>query len=592
LKPVTKSPLGFLAVSKAYDAAHEYQKSCLLKLKALYGKELQEQKGFHVVLLGRPYTALSKTMNKGILDIFASLGIRVYYQDMLTYSDQDTAPIQKRLAQIHWHYAALILQAAQVVATCERAYPVMITSFRCSPDAFVMDYFKEIMEVHHKPYLILQLDEHESNVGYETRIEAAIRSFRNHNATGTEKKPGVYTPTVFSEKEKGLLGKTLIIPNWDNITLQFLVASLRREGIDARLMEESHTTIQKSLRYNTGQCIPLNIVAQEFVEYVRTHHLDPEKTLLWMVSSQISCNIGLFPHHLERLFRTYGKGMEKAGVYVGGMSFMDISLKLPINTYFAYMFGGFVRKMGCRIRPYEKKKGETERVQKKSVSILMDAFSGKRSKEGALAEVISAFEAIDIVSGRKPKVAIFGDLYVRDNDVMNQDLIRFIENHNGEVIVTPYSAYVQMIVKPYLKKWFLEGNYMDMISTKALLSTVTRLEKRYLSYFERILGPTPIYHESPEKILAEYNVRIEHTGESMDNLLKIFYTKKHYPDVALFVQTSPAFCCPSLVTEAMAGEIEKKTGVPIVSITYDGTSARSNETIIPYLANLKGLDKK
>jgi len=110
----------------------------------------------------------------------------------------------------------------------------------------------------------------------------------------------------------------------------------------------------------------------------------------------------------------------------------------------------------------------------------------------------------------------------------------------------------------------------------------------FFKYFEKILpDPAPGYHENPEKILAEYNIRIEHTGETMENLLKIFYIKKHYPNVALFVQTSPAFCCPSLVTEAMAKEIEKKTGVPIVSITYDGTSASGNEAIIPYLTYLK-----
>ncbi|EFK10006.1 putative CoA-substrate-specific enzyme activase [delta proteobacterium NaphS2] len=588
LKAVTKA-VKFLDVSKAYDTAREYQTSCLLKLKALYREELDSRNGIHVVLLGRPYTALSKTMNKSIPDIFASLGIRVYYQDMLPYSQEETVPIQELLGRIHWRYAAEILTAAQVTATNERAYPVLVTSFRCSPDAFVMDYFKEIMAAHHKPYLILQLDEHESNVGYETRIEAAIRSFQNHHAL-TRRKVPVSASARFPVTSKDLSHKTLIIPNWDNITFQFLAANLRREGIDARLMEESRTTIQKSLRYNTGQCIPLNIIAQEFVEYVSNHHLDPEKTLLWMVSSKIACNIGLFPHHLERLFHAYGNGMEKTRVYVGDMSFLDVSLKLPINTYFAHMFGGFIRKMGCRIRPYEKQKGATDRVIEESVSLLVDAFSGKASKEEALKEVIASFEAIDIHRERKPKVAIFGDLYVRDNDVMNQDLIRFIESHNGEVIVTPYSAYVQMIARAYLKKWFFEGNYLDILSSKALLATVTRLEKSYLRYFHRILDPEPAYHESPEKILSEYNVRIEHTGESMDNLLKIFYTKKRYPDVALFVQASPAFCCPSLVTEAMAKTIEKKTGVPMVSITYDGTSTHVNNAIVPYLTYLKTVD--
>ena len=595
LKTITKSPIGFLEVSKAFETAREYRQSCLLKLKEIYRKELQEHADMHVVLLGRPYTTLSRTMNKGIPDIFASLGIRVYFQDMLSYSMEDMAPIKNLLNEIHWYYASEILMAAQKVAQSETAYPVMVTSFRCTPDAFVMDYFKKIMEAHDKPYLILQLDEHASSVGYETRIEAAIRSFQNHHATriekknsvGRQKKVPVYAPVLIPAKEKHLFDKTLIIPNWDDITMKFLVANLQREGIDARLMEESQTTIQKSLRLNTGQCIPLNIIAQEFVEYVKTHDLDPGKTLLWMASSQIACNIGLFPHHLKRLFHSYGKGMEKAGVYVGDMSFMDISLKLPINSYFAYMFGGFIRKIGCRIRPYEREKGATDKILEESVAILIDAFLGKQGKEEALARAIASFETIEMSREQKPKVAIFGDLYARDNDVMNQGLMRFIENHNGEVIVTPYSAYVQMIANTYLKKWFFEGNYLDILSSKALLSTVTRLEKVYLRYFGKIIeNPAPGYNESPEKILSEYHVRLEHTGESMDNLLKIFYTKKHYPDVSLFVQTSPAFCCPSLVTEAMAKEIEKKTGVPIVSITYDGTSSNKNEAVIPYLTYL------
>jgi hypothetical protein len=170
---------------------------------------------------------------------------------------------------------------------------------------------------------------------------------------------------------------------------------------------------------------------------------------------------------------------------------------------------------------------------------------------------------------------------------MNQDLVRFIERHNGEVIVTPYSSYVQMIAGAYLRKWFLEGRYLDVLSSKALLSAVTRMERTYHKTFGRILeNPAPAYNESAGNILSAYNVRIEHNGESMDNLLKIFYIKRHYPDVSLFVQASPAFCCPSLVTEAMAKQIEQRTGVPVVSITYDGTSRNKNEALVPYLAHL------
>ena len=109
------------------------------------------------------------------------------------------------------------------------------------------------------------------------------------------------------------------------------------------------------------------------------------------------------------------------------------------------------------------------------------------------------------------------------------------------------------------------------------------LEKTYYKYFQRILKePEPLYDESPQQILSTYGIRIENTGESMENILKIYYLKKYHPDIALFVQTSPAFCCPSLITEAMAGTIEKITHTPIAAITYDGTGGNKNEVIIPY----------
>lgn len=91
------------------------------------------------------------------------------------------------------------------------------------------------------------------------------------------------------------------------------------------------------------------------------------------------------------------------------------------------------------------------------------------------------------------------------------------------------------------------------------------------------------YNDDPAEILSSFNIAAENTGESMDNILKIHYIRKHYPDVSLFVQTSPALCCASLITEAMRNGIEQRTGVPVVAVTYDGTGGDKNRAILPYL---------
>jgi len=587
LKPVINHDISYFDVSRAYDRALEFKEACSSILKEMYKKESLGADDIHIVFIGRPYSILPTSMNSGIPGIFASQGIKTFYQDMLSYTQEDIKSIEPLCNELPWHYASEILKAADVVARTEGAYPVYVTSFKCSPDSFAVEYFKKLMESHEKPYLILQLDEHSSSVGYETRIEAAVRSFRNHRSVHTSdraKTPVIYAPPLIPAKKNHFMNKTLIIPDWDNLSMPLVIANLRSEGIDARLLEETNTSIQKSLRLNSGQCIPLNIIAQEFIDYVEKHDLDPANTVLWIMATTLACNLRMFPHHIKNILHSYGRGMSAAEVYTGSMSFADLSIRLPINSYFAYMFGGLVRKMGCRTRPYEKEKGKTDRMISRSIDVLADSFLGKRSKESAVAEVVTYFEKIETRYEPRPKIAVFGDMYVRDNEVMNQDLIHFIEENGGEVITTPFSSFLKMISGQYFRKWFIEGQYLNVLSTKTFFATATMLEKTYYKYFEQVLKePDPEYDESPEKILKEYNIRVENTGESMDNILKIYYIKKHYPDVALFVQTSPAFCCPSLITEAMSKEIEKKTGTPVVSITYDGTGGNKNDIIIPYL---------
>ena len=450
------------------------------------------------------------------------------------------------------------------------------------------------MEAHDKPYLILEMDDHDSSVGYETRIEAAVRAFKNHDRLQEARilKDGVRRiipkpdfSGVNPQHAQSIAGKTIVLPNWDPITCRFLAATIRGEGYETHLMEETPETIRQSIKTNTGQCIPLNAIAQGFAQTMKNKELDPANTVLWMSRSEIACNIKMYPFHIKTILERWEKKYKEATVYKGNLALSDISIQAAGNAYFSYMFGGLLRSVGCKIRPYEINHGETDQKLAKAIAILEKAFEENSSKEAALKEALIPFS--DIRTKReyqRPKVGIFGDFYVRDNDVMNQDLIAFIENLGGEVITTPYYRFAKMIAGPYFRKWFKEGKYLDLISNKALLTAMNLMEKKYVKYFTPLLGEeTETFDDPYEKILEEYCLLPEHTGESMDNILKIHYTLKAHPDLTLFVQTSPALCCPALITEAMAGSVERKTGIPVVSVTYDGSGGENNRILIPFL---------
>ncbi len=575
---------GYWEIYNAYESALSYYHEGRNNLVNIFAREMPAQDEIGAVFLGRPYAVLQNSMNKGIPDIFSALGVKNFYQDMLPILQLDVSEIGPMLKRVHWSHASRILKAALYIARTPGLYPVYVTSFKCSPDSFTLEYFKRILDKYGKPYLILELDEHDSNVGYETRIEAAVRAFRNHHKNKELRILPLRSLSLNSENVTKIKDKTLLLPCFDPINSKLLEAVYIREGIDARMVPLTEKIIQRGLRTNTGQCLPVNLIAQSYMDYIEENFLDPAQTVGWCFESHVACNIRVYPQLIKGIMEAAGGGMEQVDVYVGEISLSDISLQASIEAYFAHMFGGMLRRLGCKIRPYEKEKGLTDKVVAQSVAILYNTFLGGRSKDDDLYKVIHLFKKIETRPGRRPKVAIFGDLYARDNDVFNQDLIHCIEEYGGEVITTPFNEFAKLIASPYMRRWVLEGEFLDVIFAKTLIALASQLEKSYYRIFNEILDePSLDSNVDYKKIYDDFHVTVQHYGESADNLLKIAALMQHHPDLSLFVQTNPAFCCAGLVTEAMAARIEEYTGVPVVTLNYDGTGKNINSRISPYI---------
>ncbi|MFO7782465.1 MAG: acyl-CoA dehydratase activase-related protein, partial [Spirochaetia bacterium] len=572
-------------VRAAWAEASEHVGRARSELVAeFHRRRVPPEEDITVVLTGRPYTVLDPAMNKSIPRVIAEQGVQAFYHDMLP--EYPGSEYESILEETAWRHARDILETARSCATTDGLYPVLVTSFKCSPDSIIIDFFTRIMDQYDKPYLILQVDEHDSSVGYETRIEAGMRTFRNHHRAGT--RTGTPSPTAEDPAadpaplSTDIGDRTLLLPTWDPITAPLLAANLVRHGIDARVLPETPETIRRSMRLNTGQCVPLNVIAEETLEALEVHGLKPEETALWMPRSDWSCNLAMYPHFLKQLFAREGAG--ELAVFAGDFSYVDISPQATLGAYFAYLFGGLLRRIGCMIRPYEIVPGATDEAISRAVSLFEGAFLGNARRDQRLDEALSHFDAIPRAEGWKPKVAIFGDLYVRDNDIFNQDLIRTIEASGGEVVTTPYTDYTKIIASAHFRRLRHQGKYANWAMYRTLLSVIELLERRYYERFEKWVGPRiSSRDDSVGQKLAAFGLDVDHAGESLDNVLKIFRLLDENPDLSLFVQASPAFCCPSLVTEAMSEKIRRITGVPVVPITYDGTGSPKNEMILPYL---------
>ncbi len=262
----------------------------------------------------------------------------------------------------------------------------------------------------------------------------------------------------------------------------------------------------------------------------------------------------------------------------------DLPLELLVDLYRAWLLSGLVQKMTHQVRPREKTAGATDRLVQKAEERLFAAFRQGASKEEVFQEIVKDFVAIEKTNVRLPQVGIVGDVYVRDNETFNQNLIRGLEQAGAEAVTIPFIDTLGLLAATHFKSQWLDGSYMGLLRDKALYNTLSLFGRKLIKIARPLLKDEEytLKHD-PLTYLQHHGFSIRHGGETSENLLKVYYLYENYPDLKFIIHVYPLFCCPGLISEAIYKKVEKDLGIPIVSITYDGTQTDKNKVLEPYL---------
>ncbi|KPL08816.1 hypothetical protein AMJ85_07820, partial [candidate division BRC1 bacterium SM23_51] len=241
------------------------------------------------------------------------MGVDVFWQDELDVDDYEPAYAEKYQERMHWHYGKKIVKVAELCARSDDLFVVYLTCFRCSPDSFLISYVKDIMTHYDRPFLILQLDELSSDVGYVTRIEAGLRSFE---CFLREKKEKATPQAVVRARDDRLeKGDTVLVPYIDVLVSEFWTKCFNRAGYDAVLLDPSARALNTGYQYASGgECMPLVSILGSAVEKVKERRLDPRRTFFHMPTVCIACNFAQFPILADLVFQSAGLDGLKIGL--------------------------------------------------------------------------------------------------------------------------------------------------------------------------------------------------------------------------------------------------------------------------------------
>jgi len=566
------------AIHKAFQEQKKFKEDVRKKGEEFI-KYIDEHDEKAICLAGRPYH-LDKEVNHGIDTMINSLGLAVLTEDSICHLSKMSSHLR---VVDQWAYHSRVYHAADVVSEHNNIELVNLNSFGCGLDAIVTDQTEEILKRNNKLYTTIKIDEINNLGAAKIRIRSLIASMNKRNEDTSKYKPYTYEKNYFKENE---IKHTILFPDMSPIHMPLFENVFRSEGYNAvYLKETTNETVETGLKYvNNDACYPAIIVVGQLIHALKSGKYDLNNTSVIITQTGGGCRatnyIGLIRKALK------DAGLEQVSIISLNLSGLEkeqafkFTPGLANKAIQAVIYGDLIMKLTFATRPYEKKKGETEKLYNKWEKICYKALAKGSFKEFKknIKDMIEEYNNIEIKHTKKPKVGIVGEILIKYHFFGNDYLVEKLENEGAEVIspelmgFVKYCAYNGMIKDKLLHT----GKKQKIINHVALkLIDIYESEEKKLLSKTRFNNVTNIYElaENVDGILSTGNQTGEGwflTGEMVE-LIK--------NGVSNIVCVQPFACLPNhIVGKAVIKKIRKLYPESnIVAIDYDPGASHTNQ---------------
>lgn len=410
-------------------------------------------------------------------------------------------------------------------------------------------------------------------------------------------------------------GRKLLIPSMAPSGSPLLAACFRAAGIETVVME-TYQGLSLGKEFTSGkECFPCMVTLGDILSYLQKEKdrlgnaFSPEKYMYFMPEAGGPCRFGMY-NTLQRLvvdrfpeFRempiatmTADDNYSSHGIIPDHQA--GPFRKLSLN---AVIIADIMDRMLWRVRPYESREGATDDLWATSVTVMAEAIAagGLTPDYGLLTKILadtarSMRSLMDHGKGRRPRIGIVGEVYVRCHTESNQNLIRQIERCGGEV------------VNSSVAEWFLYVSYLKGRENRRRIGKSWRnrdlggtgrgarrwldkaVEDRYVRFCMRRLYGCVQEHLDIE---SDHDVRTAER-QLMDDRHFSFDVSTETPlsigGALEFVHEGfngvvnlfPFTCMPGTMASAVLNPLLNEMKVPYLEASYDGTIQTNREIAI------------
>ncbi len=566
------------------EAEAEYQRTRLdIKNKGLETlKYMKDNNLKGIVLAGRPYH-VDPEINHGIDKLITSLGLCVLTEDSIGQDHMIKRPLR---VVDQWVYHSRLYAAADFVGQHDNLELVQLNSFGCGVDAITTDQVEEILTSYGKMYTLIKIDEVNNLGAIKIRIRSLIASMEKRGKTNLECTGNYALPKIEFTKEMKKT-HTILIPQMSPIHFEILEEVLKNEGYKVKLLREfTNKTIEIGLKYvNNDACYPSILTVGQLIETLQEAE-DPNKVALMMSQTGGGCRATNYIGFIRKALVDAGyPNIPVISFNVAGLeknSGFKITLKMALNLFKGVMYGDLLQTLLYRNRPYEIKKGETERLVKKWLRICKTKVASTSIKEfkNTLEEIVEDFEKIKLNNEVKPKIGIVGEILIKYHSYGNNYIVNTLEKEGAEVLVPDFMGFVKYVLANELAK----NKYLKTSDLKAKLygEIIKFVDMAEKSKRKALLNSKKNYFVAGDILdIAKYAEEILSTGNQTGEgwLLTgemVEFINNGVPNI---VCLQPFACLPNhVVGKGVIKTIRNKyPNANIAPIDYDAKASETNQ---------------
>ena len=566
------------AVKKALYLAQEkqtgFEKSLTLRGAEILNNLPEDREA--MVILGRAYNAGDPELNLRLVEKLITLNVLPIPLDFLPLNEEK---ILDDFPNMYWPGGRNILAGARIIAKNDKLYAAYISNFRCGPDSFLTHFVTETMKG--KPSIQIEIDEHSADAGLITRLEAFFDSIRKKG-----RKPQTFKSNITKDFKQATPVKDRVL-YWPYMHggSYIAAAAARSCGIESySLPVQTSADLDIGRKYTSGkECFPMICTTGSFIKKLQEPGVDPKKISFFMPDHNGPCRFGQYNQLQKIIFdRLHLKDVKIITPSNDG-SYSDITpgngSKFRMNAWKGFVAFDMIRILQQQCRPYEKRKGDTDRVYADSLERIVKSIENNAK---GLAEVLEEsgrkFKAVEVFNiARKPVVSIVGEIFMRDNPFCSGNIVRRLEELGAETLMAPFSEWLVYSTYRYNRDSKWKGDYMGIVKSKIQEFAQNLSYKKLFNTIEELIDHEK---EVPLRTMLALTAPYLHKDFDGDPVLAIgtasALSKK---GVSGICNVLPFTCMPGTLICSISGVFRKDhNNIPWVDYAYDGQEDASVET--------------